>query len=79
MGTGRARGGLVSARKPRLVPAKPSPRMEEADVLDRLVDFSDSESERVFSSTARAVAGELGRQAAREYFAEVMGHEKARR
>jgi hypothetical protein len=62
--------------KPRIVRAKP-PRVEDADVdASRLTDFGDSESTRVLSSTARVLAGELGRQAAREYFAEVTGLRK---
>jgi hypothetical protein len=40
-------------------------------------DFSDRESQRVLAAAARAVARELGRQAAREYFAEVIGKPKA--
>jgi hypothetical protein len=39
-------------------------------------DFSDPESQRVLAAAARALARELGRQAAREYFAELI---KARR
>ena len=35
-------------------------------------DFSDPESQRVLSAAASAVARELGRQAAREHFAEVL-------
>ena len=35
-------------------------------------DFSDRESQRVLSAAASAVARELGRQAAREHFAEVL-------
>lgn len=31
-------------------------------------DFNDRESQRVLSVAARALAGELGRQAAREFF-----------
>ena len=41
-----------------------------------LADFTDRESQRVLSAAARAVARELGRQAAREYFAEVIGKPK---
>jgi hypothetical protein len=36
-------------------------------------DFSDIESQRVLAVAAKAVARELGRQAAREYFAELIG------
>ena len=43
----------------------------------QLVDFSDVESQRVLAAAARAVARELGREAAREYFAEVIGKSKA--
>ena len=40
-------------------------------------DFSDLESQRVLAAAARAVARELGREAAREYFAELIGKPKA--
>jgi hypothetical protein len=36
-------------------------------------DFSDRESQRVLTAAAAAVARELGREAAREYFAELLG------
>jgi hypothetical protein len=36
-------------------------------------DFSDLESQRVLAAAARTVARELGREAAREYFAELIG------
>jgi len=36
-------------------------------------DFSDRESQRVLTVAASAVARELGREAAREYFAELLG------
>ena len=39
-------------------------------------DFSDRESLRVLAAAARAVARELGREAAREYFAELIGKQK---
>ena len=39
-------------------------------------DFSDLESQRVLTTAARAVARELGREAAREYFAELIGKPK---
>ena len=39
-------------------------------------DFSDLESQRVLAAAARAVARELGREAAREYFAELIRHRK---
>jgi hypothetical protein len=35
-------------------------------------DFGDPESQRVLAAAARAVARELGREAAREYFAELI-------
>lgn len=37
---------------------------------DTPTDFSDDQSRRVLTAAARAVASELGRAAAREYFAE---------
>ena len=40
-------------------------------------DFGDVESLRVLTTAARAVARELGREAAREYFAELIGRPKA--
>ena len=40
-------------------------------------DFSDRESQRVLAAAVRAVARELGREAAREYFAELIGKPKA--
>jgi hypothetical protein len=40
------------------------------------VDFGDCESQRVFAAAAQAVARELGREAAREYFAELIGEPK---
>ena len=39
-------------------------------------DFGDPESQRVLRAAAYAVVGELGRQAAREYFAELIGRRK---
>lgn len=39
-------------------------------------DFSDVESQRVLRAAAYVLAGELGRQAAREYFAELIGRRK---
>jgi hypothetical protein len=42
-----------------------------------LGDFSDVESQRVLTLAARAVARELGREAAREYFAQLIGKPKA--
>ena len=40
-------------------------------------DFSDVESQRVLTLAACAVARELGREAAREYFAQLVGKPKA--
>ena len=40
-------------------------------------DFRDLESQRVLAAAARAVARALGREAAREYFAELIGRPKA--
>lgn len=40
-------------------------------------DFSDPESQRVLTVAARAVARELGREAAREYVAELIRKSKA--
>jgi len=39
-------------------------------------DFSDLQSQRVLMAAARAVARELGREAAREYFVELIGKPK---
>lgn len=55
-----------SRRQLKLVEAKPAP----------LADFSDPESLRVLAAATRAVARELGREAAREYFAELTGKPK---
>jgi len=41
------------------------------------LDFSDAESQRVLTRAAEAVARELGREAAREYFAQLIGKPKA--
>jgi hypothetical protein len=41
-----------------------------ANAVTPPADFSDPESQRVLAAAARAVAVQLGRQAAREYFAE---------
>jgi hypothetical protein len=41
-------------------------------------DFSDPESQRVLAAAARGVARELGRQAAREYFAELIGQKDSK-
>jgi hypothetical protein len=37
----------------------------------RPADFTDAESQRVLSAAAKAVARELGREAAREYWAQL--------
>jgi len=42
-------------------------------------DFSDRESQRVLLAAARGVAYELGRAAAREWFAESIGKPKGSR
>ncbi len=42
------------------------------------VDFRDAESQRVLTAAACAVAHELGREAAREYFAELVRRPKVR-
>lgn len=56
-----------TARRPlTLVEPKPAP----------LGDFSDVESQRVLTLAACAVARELGREAAREYFTQVIGKPK---
>lgn len=39
-------------------------------------DFSDRESQRVLTAAARAVSHELGRQAGRQYFAELIGRHR---
>jgi hypothetical protein len=43
------------------------------------LDFSDPESQRVLAEVARVVSRELGREAAREYFAELIGPEQTTR
>ena len=56
------------ARRPlTLVKAKSAPA----------ADFSDAESQRVLTRAAEAVARELGRQAAREHLATMIGKPKA--
>jgi hypothetical protein len=54
-----------------------SPFSQPPERLDAKVvavaDFSDAESQRVLTAAARAVAREMGREAAREYFAELIG------
>ena len=56
----------MKPQKPRLV-SSPPPRQGEADVR-RPGDFSDPESQRALHMMAIAVARELGRQAAREWW-----------
>jgi hypothetical protein len=46
------------------------------EAIPRMTDFTDPESQRALSGAARAVARELGRQAAREHFAALL--DKAR-
>jgi len=50
--------------------------MDQPAPADSPVEFSDAQSQRVFAAAATAVAGELGRQAARAYFADVR-HERS--
>ncbi len=60
-----------SGRVLRTVPVRRTPSASIAPYVDR-VDFSDQDSQRVLTTAARAVACELGREAAREYFAELI-------
>lgn len=60
------------------MPASPEPARHAAIDAQR-ADFRDAESQRVFSEAALAVARELGREAAREQFAELIGKTKAQR
>jgi hypothetical protein len=66
-GTARGSGGIA-----RIAPAVFSQSIENASANADPVDFSDPESQRVLTAAARAVARELGREAAREYFAELL-------
>ena len=69
-----------SRRVPRTAPVRStaSASVAPAVALDLdPVDFSDPESQCVLAAAARAVARELGREAAREYFAELIGKPKA--
>lgn len=52
-----------------------TPHQESVDA--RGADFSDAESKRVLADAALVIARELGRDAAREYFAELIGNRKA--
>lgn len=54
---------------PSVLVFRPGPKLESADV--RREDFGDAESQRVLADAARALAAEFGRQAAREWFAQV--------
>jgi hypothetical protein len=49
---------------------------EEETTPTQSLDFCDPESQRVLSAAARVVAYELGREAAREYFAELLAQRK---
>ena len=61
-------------------PSKPQARspltLVEPSPVRPLADFSDRDSQGVLRAAAEAVARELGRQAAREYFAELIGRSK---
>jgi hypothetical protein len=59
-----SRQGRRSARRT-LTPLEPKPVPP--------ADFSDVESQRVLAAAASAVVFELGREAGREYFAELIG------
>ena len=48
-----------------------------ADTDAPAIDFGDPESQRVLAAAADAVAYELGREAAREYFSKLIGKPKA--
>jgi hypothetical protein len=73
-------GSRIMGAKSPIVPFVRPPKRPSDDVSDkpagRATDFSDGESQRVLAAAARAVARELGRQAAREYFAELIGQSK---
>ena len=49
-----------------------SPDRATVNPFENPVDFSDPDSQRVLTAAARAVARELGREAARKYFAELL-------
>jgi hypothetical protein len=55
--------------KTRKQPKLPEPLGHEGADVRSPADFSDPESQRVLDAAARAVARELGRQAARELWA----------
>lgn len=64
-------------RKPSsIVPLELLSRRTKVHMSAALVDFNDRESQRVLVAAASAVARELGREAAREYFAELIGKPK---
>jgi hypothetical protein len=53
-----------------------SSRKSTAHSIDGAVDCSDPESQRALTAAARALAGVLGRQAAREFFAKATGMQR---
>ena len=57
-------------------PVQPPSEPLEAEP-NSLADFTDAESQRVLTAAARAVARELGREAAREHFADLLGRTRA--
>ena len=59
-------------RVPRVAPGSLATGAATAASLVDPVDFSDPESQRVLTAAARVVARELGREAAQEYFAELL-------
>ena len=68
---------LVVVRR-RHDPKPVQPLSESLEIeANRLTDFSDAESQRVLTAASRAVARELGREAAREYFAKLIGRSRA--
>jgi hypothetical protein len=72
---------MMSAKSPIvpfLLPAKRRRRVavSTAETTSARADFGDPESQRALDAAARAVARNLGRQAAREYFAELLGTPK---
>ena len=71
------RSRIMGAKPSPIVPFVPLPKRSSGNLSAAPTippaDFSDLESQRVFAAAARAVARELGREAAREYFAELIG------
>ena len=60
---------MIPSSKPPIVPLASAKRRRDAGVSEATgADFNDPESQRVLAAAAGAVARELGRQAAREYF-----------